>query len=317
MAKELKPRDNVFQSNHITQSHLPFTKLESDIFTIILASLKPETTEYNFNIKELLDFLNIKTENYRNLLNGINSLYEKSIIIKHKRPTGKSDNIKSYTEKIRLLSRIEYLNGEEKVYINDTITLNISTEIQPHLFNLKSFFTSYETHSFLQLSSITSKKLYTIFSQYKNTGKILLSKDQIQETLGTNYKDFSVLMAKHIKPAIKEIENKTNVSQIKIKPVKKGTRIISYYFLFDYHLQQLEIPLLSNQTTIENLKQLDRLQEQFSLSLHQSKIIIENVPVKDINRILYQIKTQDLDNKINNLGGYTLSIFKNKYNLNF
>lgn len=317
MTKELKPRDNVFQSNHITQSHLPFTKLESDLFTIILGSLKPETTEYTFNIKDLLDFLNIDHKNYKTLIEGLNNLYEKSIIIKHKRPTGKTDDLKVYTEKIRLLSRIEYLNGDEKVYINDTITLNISTEIQPHLFNLKSFFTSYETHSFLQLSSITSKKLYTIFSQYKNTGKVLLSKDQIQEILGTNYKDFSVLMSKHIKPAIKDIEKKTNVSQIKIKPLKKGTRIISYYFLFDYHLQQLEIPLLSNQTTIENLKQLDRLQEQFNLSLHQSKTIIENVPVKEINKILYQIKTQDLDNKINNLGGYTLSIFKNKYNINF
>jgi plasmid replication initiation protein len=313
MTKEIKPRDNVFQSNHITQSHLPFTKLESDIFTIILASLNPETTEYSFNIKELMDYLNIKTENYKTLINSINNLYEKSIIIKHKQ----HENLGNYTEKIRLLSRIKYLNGDEKVNINDTITLNISTEIQPHLFNLKEFFTSYETQSFLRLSSITSKKLYTIFSQYKNTGKILLSKSQIQEVLGTNYKEFSVLMTKHIKPAIKEIERETNVSQIKIKPIKKGTKIVSYYFLFDYHLHQLEIPLLSNQTTLENLKQIERLQEEFNLTLNQSKIIIENISVKDINKTLYQIKLLDTDKKVNNIGGYTLTVFKNKYKLKF
>lgn len=317
MDNKLKPRDSVFQSNYITQSYLPFTKLESDIFTIILGSLKPETNEYTFNIKSLLDYLNIDHKNYKTLIEGLNNLYEKSIIIKHRKNVSKGENPRVYTEKVRLLSRIKYLNPSEQIHINDDITLNISTEIQPHLFNLKSFFTSYETKSFISLSSIYSKRLYTQFSMWKSTGKILLSKDQIQELLGTNYKDFSVLNSKIIKPSIKEIEEKTNVSKIKIKPLKKGKKIVSYYFLFDYHLQQLEIPLLSNQTTTENLNQLDRLQNQFGLSLNQSRVIIENVPVKDINKILYQIKTQDLDNKIKNIGGYTISIFKNKYNLTF
>ncbi len=300
-------RDNVYQSNHITQSHLPFTKVEADIFTIILATLQADKTDYKYNIKELLNYLKIEAKHYKNFVAGLNGLYEKSIIIKHS-----DGNI----EKIRLLSRIKY-KDPKNISINDDVEINISSEIKPHLFDLKKHYTIYETNSFLQLESINSKKLYTLFAQFKNTGKIRMSKNQIQEILHTNYADFSVLMAKVIKPCVAEIQNKTNVKNITIQPIKRGRLIDGYFFNFNYKVVQLELPLLPRDTNVNTLNQFGDLTTKYKLTHHQATTIIENVAYKEINKIFHEISIQISNNKVDNIGAYTLAIFRNKFNLVF
>lgn len=303
----LMVRDNVYQSNHITQSHLPFTKIEADIFTVILATLQVDKNEYVFNIKELLNYLKIEHKHYKHFVNGLNGLFEKSIIIKHNN---------GEIEKIRLLSRIKYKDPKQ-ISINDNVTINISSEIKPHLFNLKQYYTVYETNSFLQLESINSKKLYTLFAQFKNTGTIKMSKTQIQEILHTNYGDFSVLMAKVIKPCVKEIESKTNVKNINIVPLKRGRVIEGYIFNFRYKVVQLELPLLSASTNINTLDQYEQLTTKYKLTHHQANTIIQHIPYREINKIFHEISVQMSNNKVSNVGAYTLSIFKNKFNISF
>lgn len=305
--KNISVRDNVYQSNHITQSHLPFTKVEADIFTIILSTLQADKTEYKYNIKQLLHYLKIEAKHYKNFVAGLNGLYEKSIIIKHS-----DGNI----EKIRLLSRIKY-KDPKNISINDDVEINISSEIKPHLFDLKKHYTIYETNSFLQLESINSKKLYTLFAQFKNTGKIRMSKNQIQEILHTNYADFSVLMAKVIKPCVAEIQSKTNVKNINIEPIKRGRLIDGYFFNFNYKVVQLELPLLPRDTNINTLNQFSELTTKYKLTHHQATTIIENIAYKEINKIFHEISLQISNNKVDNIGAYTLAIFRNKFNIVF
>lgn len=300
-------RDNVYQSNHITQSHLPFTKVEADIFTIILSTLQTDKTEYKYNIKQLLHYLKIDAKHYKNFVAGLNGLYEKSIIIKH------SDGS---IEKIRLLSRIKY-KDPKNISINDDVEINISSEIKPHLFDLKKHYTIYETNSFLQLESINSKKLYTLFAQFKNTGKIRMSKNQIQEILHTNYADFSVLMAKVIKPCIAEIQSKTNVKNITIQPIKRGRLIDGYFFNFNYKVIQLELPLLPRETNINTLNQFNELTTKYKLTHHQATTVIENISPREINKVFHEVSVQMSNNKVSNIGAYTLAIFRNKFNLVF
>jgi plasmid replication initiation protein len=304
---KLTVRDNVFQSNEITQSHLPFSKLEADIFTVILASLKTDKSVYKYNLKDLLNYLKVEPKHYKNFVESLNNLYEKSIIIKHNKST----------EKIRLLSRIKYLNDTNNISVNDDIEINISQEIKPYLFNLKSHFTVYETNSFLQLNSINSKKLYTLFAQFKATEKIRMSKQQIQSILNTNYKDFSVLFAKVIKPAVKEIETKTNVKNITITPIKRGRIIDGYSFNFNYKIVQLKMDLLPPTLDVEALTVFDQLIKEYRLTRAQATIIVEHIPPQEIKKTFHDITLQKVNNKIDNIGGYTLAIFRNKFKLNF
>lgn len=300
-------RDNVYQSNHITQSHLPFTKVEADIFTIILSTLQADKTDYKYNIKQLLHYLKIEPKHYKNFIAGLNGLFEKSIVIKH------GDGS---IEKIRLLSRIKY-KDPKNISINDDVEINISSEIKPHLFDLKKHYTIYETNSFLQLESINSKKLYTLFAQFKNTGKIRMSKNQIQEILHTNYADFSVLMAKVIKPCVAEIQSKTNVKNITIEPIKRGRIIDGYFFNFNYKVIQLELPLLPRDTNINTLNQFSELTTKYKLTHHQATTVIENISYREINIVFHEVSLQISNNKVANIGAYTLAIFRNKFNLVF
>jgi plasmid replication initiation protein len=306
-SKQITVRDNVYQSNQITQSHLPFTKLEADIFTLILATLQTDKSKYIYNIKDLMNHLKIEAKNYKSFVGAVNGLYEKSIIIKH------GDGS---TEKIRLLSRIKYQDPKH-ISINDDVELSISEDIKPHLFDLKKHYTIYETNSFLQLDSINSKKLYTLFAQFKSTGKIRMSKQQIQEILNTKYADFSVLMAKVIKPSINEVMAKTNVKNINVEAIKRGRVIDGYFFNFNYKFIQYELPLLPRETTPQQLDIYDQLINKFRLTKAQATTIIEHVQPSEINKTFYDLNIQLSNHKVDNIGGYTLTIFKNKFKLQF
>ena len=297
-------RPDIYQSNFITQSYLPFTKTESNLMAIILATLKENTYQYVWNIKELLQILKIEGNNYMQLVNSLNGLFNKTIVIKHERET----------EKIRLLSRIKYVD-DDKIMWNDDVTLTISQEIAPHLYDLKKLFTVYETASYLRLGSLIAKKMYTVLAQYKAIGYITISTDEIQRLLGTNFKRFAALMSNEIKPAIDEIERLTNVNNITITPLKTGRKITHYKFEFDWHTRQLEIPLLNSTMNNNQLRAYERLITDYWLSNNQAKKVVENLPTDEINRTLHQIMLQKSD--IKNVGAYTINIFKKKYAINF
>ncbi|GAG32504.1 unnamed protein product, partial [marine sediment metagenome] len=88
--------------------------------------------------------------------------------------------------------------------------------------------------------------------------------------------------------------------------IKTGRKVTSLHFeIKDKTKEQtLEIPF-------ENQDILYRLTKQFLLSEIQAKRVILQVPEKEINKILYEIRL-NMDN-IKSLPAYTYTIFKRKY----
>lgn len=303
---EIKMRKTGFQSNFLTETYLPFTKIESDIFSIILSILKRDTYEYKLNIKDLLRVLNMTENNYQSIINSIEGLSKKQIKFRYDT---------ELNTRQRIVNVIDYIDFPlDRPGINDTLTITLSRGIIPHLFNLKQNFTSYQISSFLVLRTTYSKKLYTLFSQYKHTGKLIKTKDEIQYLLGVNYSDFSVLMSKEIKPSIKEIIDKTNINNIKISPIKKGKSVSGYIFHFDWSSPQLEIPILPPSMNSQEINVYDSLITNYQLTNFQSKKILDNVPYKDITKTLYQISISK-DKIKTSIGSYTCGVFKKKFGL--
>ena len=303
---EIKMRKTGFQSNFLTETYLPFTKIESDIFSIILSILKRDTYEYKLNIKDLLRVLNMTENNYQSIINSIEGLSKKQIKFRYDT---------ELNTRQRIVNVIDYIDFPlDRPGINDTLTITLSRGIIPHLFNLKQNFTSYQISSFLVLRTTYSKKLYTLFSQYKHTGKLIKTKDEIQYLLGVNYSDFSVLMSKEIKPSIKEIIDKTNINNIKITPIKKGKSVSGYIFHFDWSSPQLEIPILPPSMNSQEINVYDNLITNYQLTNYQSKKILDNIPYLDITKTLYQINLSK--NKITtSIASYTCGVFKKKFGL--
>ena len=299
-------RKTAFQSNFLTETYLPFTKIESDLFSIILSLLKKDTYEYKLNIKDLLRVLNMTENNYQSIINSLEGLSKKQIKFRY--------NAELNTRQ-RIVNVIDYIDFPiDKIGINDTLTISLSKGIIPHLFNLKQNFTSYQISSFLVLRTTYSKKLYTLFSQFKHTGKLIKTKEEIQYLLGVNYSDFSVLMSKEIKPSIKEITDKTNINNIKISPIKKGKSVSGYIFHFDWTSPQLEIPILPPSMNKDEVNVYDNLITNFHLTNFQSQKILDAVPFRDITKTLYQI-TLSKDKIRTSIGSYTCAIFNKKFNL--
>jgi plasmid replication initiation protein len=305
---EIKMRKTAFQSNFLTETYLPFTKIESDIFSIILSILKRDTYEYKLNIKDLLRVLNMTENNYQSIISSIEGLSKKQIKFRYDTELNTRQRI------VNVIDYIDFPLDIDRPGINDTLTITISRGIIPHLFNLKQNFTSYQISSFLVLRTTYSKKLYTLFSQYKHTGKLIKTKDEIQYLLGVNYSDFSVLMSKEIKPSIKEITDKTNINNIKISPIKKGKSVSGYIFHFDWTSPQLEIPILPPSMNSQEINVYDNLITNYQLTNYQSKKILDNVPYLDITKTLYQISIAK--SKITtSIGSYTCGVFKKKFGL--
>ena len=208
------------QSVKITETYLPYTKRELDIFSIILSMIKDGTYEYKLNVKELLVMMDMRDSNYLSIVNSLDGLSKKGISFRFDMELNTRHSI------IRVIDYIDYNNDRPGIY--DTFTISLSSGIIPYLLD-KGSYTQYDLNSFLSLNSIYSKRLYTLFSHYKGTGngRVIITKEEMQYLFGVNYMDFSVLMAKKIRPSIDEIIDKTDIDSINIDKVKRG-----YVFTF-------------------------------------------------------------------------------------
>lgn len=272
----------------------------------MLSILKPATLEYKLNIKELLGVLNISTNNYSVVISAIEGLSKKQIKFRY-------DN--AINTRQRIVNVIDFVDFPiDKLGIHDTLTITLSQGIIPYLFDLKANFTSYQIQSFLSLKTTYSKKLYTLFSQFKHTGKLIKTKEELQYVLGVNYSDFSVLMAKEIKPSIKEICGKTNIKNIKTTPIKSGRGVSGYIFHFNWTSPQLELPMLPTSMSKEEINLYDLLVSTFNLSNYQATKVLDNIPYRDITKTLYQIR-QVKDKIKTSIGAYTCGVFRNKFGL--
>ena len=301
------------QSNELTNNYLPLSKTALDTFAIIIASTKKGKTDglYTFNIKRLLEILQIQDSNYTQLTDALAELIKVNI---------KFNYFISDHQRARTTNIIDYIDHPTGVYgINDQVEIQLTRGIMPHIYNLTKTgnFTVYQVRDFLSLRSVHSKKLYQLFSQYRTTGYITRSKDEIQALLGTDYKQFKVLMSQQIKPAIKEIESKTNVSKVQIIPQKRGRTIYSYIFKFGYEQHQKEIPLLPTDASPRHLDYLQTLVDKWDLTNHQASKILNHIPTKEIGRTLHILQVKLANGGIESKPAYAMALFKLRHGLNF
>jgi plasmid replication initiation protein len=322
----IRKKGGVRQSNIITNSPLPFTTLEGRLFVCILAALKKDKLEYSLSVSDLMKMMSLTPNRYGELLTAINGIYDKSIPI----PT-EDDNI---TDELRILDRKQFpkISGEK---LNGMVNLHISSSVVPYLFDLLSNYTHYDILSFISLKSTNSQKLYTQLAMFKGTQTLIRDFDSLQQIFSTNYKTLYHFKEAVLDKSIKEITQKTNISRVKLEPIKKGRRITGYKFLFRWN-QQMELPmntlestqLLKKKTTkIQPKKPEDsemvekkhqQLMKEYNLTPNQSFTILTHMDLRDINRTLYIIQQNRLNGLIKGeIGSYTLGVFARRNGMIF
>ena len=292
--KQPEEKRLVVQDNAITTARYSMTALEKNIMYMVMAQLDkndPPTKYYRISGKELMERTRKKIK-YDELKEATNRLLDRELFII--RENG------NYLQ-IRPISSAEYDS-------NGMIEIGLDAKIRPYLFELKNNFTTYELNIVLSLDSKFSKRLYEMLAQFRSTGILRLSVQELKERLKLydaktgeeQYEKWSAFEKYVLKVAQKEIGELTDLAfEYKLK--KTGKKITDIEFLFNR-------PNVVNAPKDENAVRLsERLTTDFRLRQDQADKIITQFSTKDINRTLYDISLKKKE--ITNIGAYTAKTF--------
>lgn len=140
------------------------------------------------------------------------------------------------SELIQWVGKSKYNKGE------GWILVEFYYGLFPHLFELKSHFTSYRLSRASGLRSVYSWRLFELLMQFKKTGLLNMPIEEFQhslETPETYNTDFSLLRARVIEPAVKEIREKDGLT-VEWEAIKAGRKVKALKFTFPTE-QQLKL----------------------------------------------------------------------------
>ena len=142
------------------------------------------------------------------------------------------------SELIQWVGKSKYSKGE------GWILIEFYYGLFPHLFELKSHFTSYRLSRASGLQSVYSWRLFELLMQFKKTGLLNILIDDFHhslETPKTYHADFSLLKARVIEPAVKEIREKDGLA-VEWEAIKAGRKVKALKFTFPTE-QQTALPI--------------------------------------------------------------------------
>ncbi|EOF5135589.1 replication initiation protein [Salmonella enterica] len=220
----------VYKSNTLIEASYKLTLQEQRFLLVCISRLKsgdnaPHPDEQKKMIITASEFYEAfpdmgREHAERRLQEAIDRLWDRTIIIRN------NDNSKR--EKFRWIQyQAEYLKGEASVEII------FSDAIMPYLTQLKGQFTRVFLKEVSRLSGTYSIRIYELLQQFRNTGERTISLDDFRSILELEgkYVDFKVLNRDLIKPAIAELNEKSDLA-VTVEMVKKGRSVVALRFKF-------------------------------------------------------------------------------------
>ncbi len=140
------------------------------------------------------------------------------------------------SELIQWVGKSKYSSGE------GWILIEFYHGLFPHLFELKSHFTSYRLSRTSAFRSVYSWRLFELLMQFKKTGLLNILIDDFTHALevpSAYMSDFSWLRMRVIEPAVKEIREKDGLA-VEWEAIKAGRKVKALKFTFPTE-QQLSL----------------------------------------------------------------------------
>jgi plasmid replication initiation protein len=131
------------------------------------------------------------------------------------------------TVQINLCEKAEYIENEGR------IELLLTGSIMPYLAQVKQKFVLYNLKEIANFGSLYTTRLYELIQEFKDTGYIIRSIDQLRElfAVGETLKLYTNFKAKTFEHAINEINAKTGYN-ITFTEIKTGRKVTSIQFEF-------------------------------------------------------------------------------------
>jgi len=214
-----------YKSNALIEASYKLTLQEQRLLLICIGKINPrdELNQKLFQVTSndfYLAFPDMgKSNAERHLREAIDKLAERWIYIQNN----------NERRRIRWIQEeAEYFDGEGKIEIV------FSESIMPYLTQLQGQFTKIVIKNVSALKSVYSIRLYELLMQFKVIGDRLINLNDFRSMLGLDedkYPSFKSLNQWVIKPAVKELNQKSNLS-VTVDSVKKGRSVFALHFHF-------------------------------------------------------------------------------------
>lgn len=309
--KKEKQEVEIMQANVVTNARYELTAMEKRIVYMMTAQFKENRnnkdlfnkTVFTIDVRDIIDGTASKTTNYKHIRDACTKLLSRPYEVK------KNVNGQKSWLKFNLISSAEYFLGIGK------IELGVDEKILPIFRDISSGFTKYNLDIAMTLKSVYSQRFYEFLSQYSNTGFWRVGIDELRAMLKleTKYRSHSTFMKKVVEVAQKELEKVVNL-KFNVEQIKEGRKVVELQFRFkrfDVTTENKENAISAEVENTPTYLSLIRM----GLSQWQVKQIFNNVPDKEVKKMVYDLKLHIQDNNITNQGAYVWSAFKKAYNL--
>ena len=304
-----KMKQMLVEHNALITAHYDMSAAEQNIFSLVLCQLNeddPPDRRYKVSVKSLA-MLTKSQINYQSVRSSAQKLLSRQCSI-----TRENGNILDTV----MISDSEYI--KEAGYFK----IGISPQLRPYLLGLKKNFTRYQLSIFGALKSKYSKRIYKMLSQFKHTGIMRVSVEELKKRLKLidpktkkeTFKDWTRFTSKVLEIAKREI-NEFSDMRCTYEGIKTGRKFTDIEFkIARVPFEHLKAQYGEDIVTAELHK---RLIQEFKLASWQANEIVIHVPEKEIRKTFHDIQTRRMNADISNMGGYAAKLFDSKYQLGF
>lgn len=223
----------VYKSPKLNQSNFgDFTHTDYQVYLMLLSKLggvdkngkylqaEELKREHTLSAKEFGQMFKMAPQNsYVALKKAVNKLLKTDITVPE-------DGTTSYW-RINVCSQAKYVKDEGKIEIQFT------DSIMPYLKQVKERFMVYNLADISNFKSIYATRLFELLQEFKETGWMLKSLDELRHSfsVGRKYTNYGHFKSRTIVPACEEI-NKNYHMKVRFEEIKEGKSVTAIKFIF-------------------------------------------------------------------------------------
>lgn len=277
----LSKKELIVKSNQVIEASYQLSSTEQRIVLAAISKISrdAEITDdeiYRITVNDLKNLGVHEKTAYRDLKDGVNRLYDRSINL----------TIDDESIKMRWVQSIRFLESKS------VVGLRFSKEILPFISNLSREFTKYSLSDIAGMSSAYAIRIYELLSQYRSIGKREISVESLRTMLelGKRYPLFADLKRWVIDTAVDQINEYSPLS-VRYEQKKTGRKVTHIQFSFkeksksiDHYNEQNKFYKLTDAQINMFGNQLSRLHELSHLAAQGESYDVLASKIKEMLR---------------------------------
>ena len=223
------------KSNDLIESRYNFDIWEMRIFLMLIAQIRREDDDfrtYRIWYRDVAKVFKLNQKRgYAEIRDAVKNLLEKKVYVDVTVDGFKRKEVYHFIRKLSYLE--EGQEGKKGIENQEYIDVKIEDEMKPLLLQLQKSFTAYELGNVVNLG-VYAVRVYELLKQYESIGHRTLSFEELKLMfeLEDKYPLFSGFYTFVIEPALREINEFTDIFVDEAEKLKEGKKIVAIRFKF-------------------------------------------------------------------------------------